>query len=53
VLFAVSLPKSTKCVAGMEEASTSVVLTKRSELRLHEKRQMYMLKTVEGRNEVQ
>lgn len=51
-LFAVSLPKSIKGVAGME-ALTGVILTKRSEIRLHEKRRMYMLKTVEGRNEVQ
>jgi hypothetical protein len=51
-LFAVSLAKSIKDVAGME-ALAGVMLTKRSEIRLHEKRRMYMLKTVEGRNEVQ
>jgi hypothetical protein len=34
----------------MEEALTGAILTKRSELRL---RQVYMLKTVEGRDEVQ
>ena len=48
----VSLLKSIKDVTGME-VLTSVILTKRSELRLHEKRRMSMLKTVEGRNEVQ
>lgn len=51
-LFAVSLPKSIKGVAGMEEALTGVMLTKRSELRLHEKRRMYMLKTVESNENV-
>ena len=48
----VSLLKSIKDVTGME-VLTSVILTKRSEIRLHEKRRMSMLKTVEGRNEVQ
>jgi hypothetical protein len=50
-LVAVSLPKPMKGVAGMAEALTGVMLSKRPELRLQEKRGMYMLKTVEGRKD--